>query len=282
MKNEKYLWEVFKKTSINRNFELNVFKYVKNKKINLPTYLSAGQETISASLSQICKQKKIKPLIFGQHRCHSIYLSFGGILDKLILELLGSKDGCTYGMGGSASIHSEKINMYGHDGHMGTQVPIATGACFESRKPTLVFMGDASGEEDYVLGALGWASTKKLPILFVVEDNNLSILTEKKIRRSWNMHEVAKSFKMKGYNISDDPIDILKYQKYFFTEPMLLNINTNRLFWHSGAGIDSDKIFDRYKVLGKLFGKKSIEYNFKIENIMKNKWKKIYDQLLKK
>ena len=28
---------------------------------------------------------------------------------------------------------------------------------------------------------------------------------------------------------------------------MLLNINTNRLFWHSGAGIDSDKIFDRYE-----------------------------------
>ena len=35
-------------------------------------------------------------------------------------------------MGGSASIHSKKINMYGHDGHMGTQVPIGTGACFES------------------------------------------------------------------------------------------------------------------------------------------------------
>ena len=42
-------------------------------------------------------------------------------------------------------------------------------------------MGDASAEEDYVLGALGWASTKKLPILFIVEDNNLSILTEKKL-----------------------------------------------------------------------------------------------------
>ena len=41
-------------------------------------------------------------------------------------------------------------------------------------------MGDASAEEDYVLGALGWAATKKLPILFIVEDNNLSILTEKK------------------------------------------------------------------------------------------------------
>ena len=39
MKNYKnYLWNVFKKTSLNRNFELSVFEYVKNKKINLPTY----------------------------------------------------------------------------------------------------------------------------------------------------------------------------------------------------------------------------------------------------
>ena len=83
-------------------------------------------------------------------------------------------------MGGSASIYSKKIKMYGHDGHMGTQVPIGIGACFTSKKPTIVFMGDASAEEDYVLGALGWASVKKLPILFIVEDNNLSILTEKK------------------------------------------------------------------------------------------------------
>ena len=76
MKNYKnYLWNVFKKTSLNRNFELSVFEYVKNKKINLPTYLSAGQETISASIAEICQKNKIKPLIFGQHRCHSIYLS---------------------------------------------------------------------------------------------------------------------------------------------------------------------------------------------------------------
>ena len=279
MNYKKYLWEVFKKSSINRNFELNVFQYVKDKKIKLPTYLSAGQETISASLSEICRQKKIKPLIFGQHRCHSIYLSFGGLIDKLILELLGSKNGCTYGMGGSASIHSEKIKMYGHDGHMGTQVPIATGACFESRQPTLVFMGDASAEEDYVMGALGWASTKKLPILFIVEDNNLSILTEKKIRRNWNMHEVAKSFKMKAYNISDDPKEIFKYQKFFFKEPMLLNINTNRLFWHSGAGIDSDKIFDRYKSLLKILGNKSFDYDQKTQKFIKKKWQQTYEQL---
>ena len=139
-------------------------------------------------------------------------------------------------------------------------------------------MGDASAEEDYVFGALGWASTKKLPILFVVEDNNLSILTEKRIRRNWNMHEVAKSFKMKGYDIDDDPLSIKKYEKYFFKEPVLLNVNTHRLFWHSGAGIDSDKIFDRYKKLMNYFGKKSSLYDEKINKKIKKKWEKILEQ----
>ena len=56
---------------------------------------------------------KIKPWIFGQHRCHSIYISFGGDKSKLIDELLGKKTGCNRGMGGSASISSKEINMFG-------------------------------------------------------------------------------------------------------------------------------------------------------------------------
>ncbi len=271
--------EIFKLASLCRNFELNTFKAIKSKKINIPVYLSAGQEYIPATLATIInKSLRIKPLIFAQHRCHSTYLSFGGDRLKLINELLGLKNACTNLMGGSASIHSKKINMFGHDGHMGTQVPIGVGACFTSKKPTIIFMGDAAAEEDYVLGALGWASTKKLPILFIVEDNNLSILTEKKVRRNWNMHDVAKSFKMKGFEINDDPMSIDKYKKEFFKKPMLLNIKTNRLFWHSGAGQDDPKIFDRFNFEKKKLGKKAIkiDYNFKkkIDSIWQKQLKK--------
>ena len=63
---------------------------------------------------------------------------------------------------------------------MGSNGPIGVGACYATKKPTIIFLGDAAAEEDYVLGALGWASTKNLPLLVVVEDNNYSILTEKK------------------------------------------------------------------------------------------------------
>ena len=86
--------------------------------------------------------------------------------------------------------------------------------------------GDAAAEEDYVLGAIGWASTKKLPLLVIIEDNNFSILTEKNVRRNWEIQDVAKAFKMKGFNLDDNPKNIYKYSKYFFKEPCLLNINT--------------------------------------------------------
>jgi thiamine pyrophosphate-dependent acetolactate synthase large subunit-like protein len=68
---------------------------------------------------------------------------------------LGIKKNSSYKLtNGWISINSfKKINMFGHDGHMGTQVPIGIGACFTSKKPTIIFMGDASAEEDYVLGA---------------------------------------------------------------------------------------------------------------------------------
>ena len=246
MEKKKFRLKVFEKASYCRHFEEQVVKNIKSKKIEIPTYISAGQEFISSTLATICEENKIKPLIFGQHRCHSIYLSFGGDKIKLIDELLGRKSGCTKGMGGSASIHSKEINMFGHDGLMGSNGPIGVGACFATKKPTIVFLGDASAEEDYVLGSLGWASTKNIPLLTIVEDNNLSILTKKSVRRNWEIEDVAKSFRMEGYSLNDEPLNILKYSKSFFNKPCLLNIKTHRIYWHAGAGKDSNDTFDRY------------------------------------
>jgi len=244
--------EIFKKASFCRKFEEKAFEKLKDKTITFPAYLSAGQEYISATTAVYMKNNNIDPQIFIQHRGHSTYLSFGGSPKELVDELLGRKSGCAYGMGGSASIQCKEKNIYGHDGLMGSQVPIAVGACYASGRPTIVFMGDASAEEDYVLGALGWASTKNLPILFIVEDNNLSILTEKSVRRNWSIVKVAKSFNLDSYEIPDTPFEIYKTLDYIgtsgvFSKPCLININTHRKFWHSGAGIDNPDIFDRHK-----------------------------------
>lgn len=274
MEKKKFRLKVFEKASYCRHFEEQVVKNIKSKNIEIPTYISAGQEFISSTLATICEENKIKPLIFGQHRCHSIYLSFGGDKIKLIDELLGRKSGCTKGMGGSASIHSKEINMFGHDGLMGSNGPIGVGACFATKKPTIVFLGDASAEEDYVLGSLGWASTKNIPLLTIVEDNNLSILTKKSVRRNWEIEDVAKSFKMEGYSLNDEPLNILKYSKSFFNKPCLLNIKTHRIYWHAGAGKDSNDTFDRYDHEKKQLGEIAYELDQKIKKEMEDLWKK--------
>ena len=165
-------------------------------------------------------------------------------------------------------------NIFGHDGLMGSQAPIAVGHCYSTQHPTIVHLGDASAEEDYVFGALGWASTKNLPILFVVEDNNLSILTEKKVRRNWEMHDVAKAFQMRGKNISDDPIEIREALDDVFNGPMLLNINTHRKFWHSGAGIDDEDTFDRYQAEMALLGSDAKEIDQQYKQKINELWKK--------
>ena len=164
--------------------------------------------------------------------------------------------------------------MYGHDGLMGSNGPIGVGACYATKEPTIIFLGDAAAEEDYVLGALGWASTKNLPLLVVVEDNNYSILTEKKIRRNWEMSDVAKAFKIKAFDLDDNPMNIYRYSKYFFNKPCLLNISTNRIYWHAGAGKDSDKTFDRYKSEKKILGKRANLIDYKTKKLIKNLWQK--------
>lgn len=236
---------IFAQTAFNRAFEFEVAKAFDQRRIKAPVYLSIGQEHIPAAIASVSREW----LIFAQHRAHSYYLSFGGGEVALVDELLHRETGCARGMGGSASIHDPHIGMFGHSGLMGDQVPIAVGAALISRKPTLTVVGDASAEEDYVFGAMGFAATKKAPVLFVCEDNDLSILTHVSTRRNWKLVDVARSLGMNAADITDDPWLIAHYVEEFLPVlPGLLNIRTCRHLWHAGTGSDSEPEWNRYEL----------------------------------
>lgn len=278
--NDLRLRRIFERAALCRAFENECFRRIKSGAIKIPTYLSAGQEYIPATLSVCLEEWGIKDLqIFIQHRGHSQYLCFGGDMDALVLELLGDARGCAGGMGGSASIQSIQANIFGHDGLMGTQVPIAVGACYANRKPTIVFMGDAAAEEDYVLAAFGWAATKRLPILFVVEDNDLAILTEKQVRRSWNIAKVVGAFGIEAHDIEDDPTrieralcDVAAVKELAL--PVMLNVHTTRLFWHAGAGQDDGLKFDRHRSLAQHVGYHAAHINQAARDKVKEVWQR--------
>ena len=267
---------IYRNASICRAFETRVYEEVKSGSIKIPVYLSAGQEYIPNTIAEFYSHLPIqKRQIFIQHRGHSTYLSFGGDINELINELLSKPTGCAGGRGGSASIQSIKGNIYGHDGLMGSQGPIAVGSCYANKIKTIVFVGDAAAEEDYFLAALGWASTKKLPIIFVIEDNNLSILTEKKVRRNWELADVGKAMGLTSFDIEDDPAEIWSALSMIGDKPSLLNIKTTRLFWHAGAGKDSDSYFDRHKKVAEIFTAEEIaKISSEAISLVKDAWDK--------
>lgn len=272
--------EMFQKTCANHYFELEAARVHNTGVMKLPIYLSLGSEHISAAISTVSRDF----LIFAQHRCHSWYLSFGGDMRALIDELLHRETGCAKGMGGSASIHDPKIGMYGHSGLMGDQVPIAVGAALGSRKNVLVTMGDASAEEDYVAGALAFAATKKVPLLAIVDDNDLSILTHVVTRRSWGIDEMARAFGLTTVDITDDPWLIAHHTEEFLKKlPALINVRTCRHFWHQGTGNDGPPEWNRFELIKEELRRLGLGEEAKtIEEEERRKVLKIWEEQLEK
>lgn len=254
--------EIFRRICLIRYFELKVAQVYKEGLIHSPVYLSVGQESIAATISVVISDY----YIFAQHRSHAIYLAFGGDPIKLIDELLGRATGCTGGKGGSPMIQDPAIKMVGHHGLIGENVPLAVGYAFGSGKNTVTFFGDGAAEEDYVLGAMGFASQHKLPVLFVCEDNDLSILTRKEVRRNWEIADVAAAFKIPSVDITDAPWLIFDNTKKLCNNlPALINCRTCRHFWHAGVGIDGPPEWDRFELVKQELKRLNIDYR-QVEN----------------
>lgn len=235
---------MYRKSAISRQFEIYVQKMAEQNKFKVPIYLCLGQEFVAAAVATAYSRCSL----FAQHRCHGWYLSCGGDMGKLVDELLGKGTGCCNGLAASASICSAEIGMYGHSGLLGDQIPIAVGAAVGGMERVVSVAGDAAVEEDYALAAYGFAASKKLPILFICEDNGLSILTKTETRRSWDICDVVRGFGIPAFDITDDPWLIMHYiRKHDF--PLFLNIRTCRKLWHSGYGCDGDPEWDRLEMV---------------------------------
>ena len=235
---------IYKKMCEIREFEKQVKNAFDIGAIKCPIYLSIGQESTPATLSEFFKPK----YILAQHRGHSTYIAFGGNKEKLIDELLGRETGCTQGRGGSPGAQDLNIGMIGHHGLVGENVPLSVGVALgDPEGKVLCILGDGAAEEDCVFSAITFAFTHKLPILFICEDNDLSILTKKIDRRNWELTDALRGIGMPAANIIDDPKLIAqKVNEFKDNLPAFINCRTCRHMWHTGTGQDGTPEVDRF------------------------------------
>ncbi|MBN2008117.1 hypothetical protein JW960_02090 [candidate division KSB1 bacterium] len=269
--------KLFYRMCLARYFDLGVVQASEQGRINIPVYLSLGQEAISAAMSMVIPEFQI----FAQHRCHATYLTFGGDPAKLRDELLGLPTGCSGGRAGSNCLqsHEGSMTMFGHHGLIGENVPLGVGAAMGSNKPTVCFFGDGAAEEDYVFSAMAFAVTKQLPVLFVCEDNNLSILTPVKDRRSWDMTKVAAALGMPAVQFSDDPWMILHETERLSKQlPAFIDCFTCRANWHVGVGTDGPPEWDRFQLVKERLAKQGLtDQAEKIEREVQERMNKLWN-----
>jgi TPP-dependent pyruvate/acetoin dehydrogenase alpha subunit len=240
--------EMYRRYKTVREFELAARKAGQDRDIEIFMYLCVGQEAISVAPSMSLRGS----WVLGQHRGHGIYLAFGGRPERLVDELLGLPTGSNGGMGGSPPIQDIERRVIGHNGLIGDQVPVACGVamCVPPGETVVCYFGDGAAEEDYVLAALGHAGSRRLPILFICDDNDLSVLTPTSDRRTWQITDVAESFGVRSVDIADDPWLIDHWCRELSGDlPALINIRTCRELWHVGVGQDGPPEWDRWAIV---------------------------------
>ena len=158
--------------------------YTKEQNMRTPTHLSIGQEAVAAGLACALKADD---QIFAGHRCHAAFLAKGGQYDAFFAELCGRASGISGGRAGSAHLTDPLAHVYSSP-ILGAMIPVAVGAGLSfkmDRKDNVAvaLFGDAAIEEGAFPESVNFAVTKRLPILFVCENNLYSTHSPLKVRQ---------------------------------------------------------------------------------------------------
>ncbi len=142
-----------------------------------PSHFSLGKEAIAAG---VCTALETQDPLYSTYRCHGWYLAKGGKLDGMIGELYGKSSGCSKGFGGSMHLIDLDAGFAGTSALVSAAVPHAVGAAFalsykNSKNVAVSVAGDAATEEGDYTESVMFALLRKLPIVFVCENDELAV-----------------------------------------------------------------------------------------------------------
>ncbi len=177
--------------------------------IKTPMHLYTGQEAAAVG---VCAALKPADTVSPSHRSHGWYLAKGGDLNAMMAELMGKESGCSGGWGGSMHLLDVKAGVMGSSSIIAGTVPHAVGAAlaFQIKGEANVAIapgGDAAVEEGVYHESLNWAALKKLPVIFVCENNLYSTTTPLQDRQpEVPIYKRAESYGMPGRQCSGNDV----------------------------------------------------------------------------
>jgi pyruvate dehydrogenase E1 component alpha subunit len=206
-------------------------------------HLYIGQEAIATGMSHTMKDGD---KVITTYRDHGHMISVGSDPKKIMAELLGRRDGCSNGKGGSMHLFDFEKHFYGGHGIVGASVPIGAGLAFADKylgkkNITYCYFGDGAAHQGQVYEAFNMAKLWDLPVIFIIENNHYAMGTSQARASSTNeLHRRGEGFNIPGVKI--DGMDIFSVisegQKVVdFVRsgkgPMIIEMDTYRYRGHS-------------------------------------------------
>ncbi|MEO5357171.1 MAG: thiamine pyrophosphate-dependent dehydrogenase E1 component subunit alpha [Nitrospirae bacterium YQR-1] len=204
----KNIWLLYIMIKI-RRFEEKIGQLYPQRKIQTPIHLCIGQEAVAAG---VCAHLNREDYIYSTHRNHGHCIAKGMDIRYLTAELYGKATGCSKGKGGSMHITSFEDGIAGTSAIVAGSIPLAVGSAlaFKMRKEARVsvaFFGDGAVDEGTFCESLNFASLKKLPVIFVCENNFYAVNSHQKIRHANpDIAAVARHYNMAGVQIDGNDV----------------------------------------------------------------------------
>jgi pyruvate dehydrogenase E1 component alpha subunit len=206
-------------------------------------HLYIGQEAVVTGM-----QSCITPndAVITSYRDHAHMLACGMDPKGIMAELTGRIGGFSKGKGGSMHMFSTEKHFYGGHGIVGAQVPLGTGIAFAHKYRnngalSLVYFGDGSVNQGQVYEAFNMASLWKLPVIYIIENNEYAMGTStKRSHATTELFRRGDSFGIPGVQVNGMDVAAVREAGLKAVEhvrkgngPILLEMKTYRYRGHS-------------------------------------------------
>ncbi len=226
-----------------RRFEEKARQAFTQAKIKGFCHLYNGQEAVAVGTISVLNEDDA---VITAYRDHGHALARGMDPKPAMAELFGKITGCSRGKGGSMHFFDVKRHFYGGHGIVGGQIPLGTGLAFAQKytgtnRVTLAYMGDGAINQGAVHEAMNLAALWKLPIIYIIENNEYSMGTSQARSSAGDpLTKRAGAFDMAAIQANGMDLDDVRAKTFEAVSlarteslPTLMEIRTYRYFGHS-------------------------------------------------
>jgi len=183
--NEKLL-DMLQRMLTIRRFEERVKKEFAASRVKGFVHLYIGEEAVAVG---ICSNLRDDDYVTSTHRGHGHCIAKGIEMKPMMAELFGKRTGTCKGKGGSMHISDLTLGMLGANGIVAGGVPHAVGAALSAKyrgtdQVAVAFFSDGALNQGVLHESMNLASIWKLPVIFVLENNQYAESTSIKYATS--------------------------------------------------------------------------------------------------